>query len=362
MSQLLARTTAGTVRGEAFEGGIAFKGIPFAAPPVGPRRFRPPEPAESWEGVREATQFGPACPQVRRATSPILARTQHIPVPLDEDCLSLNVWTPAVDDAQRPTMVWLHGGGSIGTGCCWPLDDGAAFMRDDVVLVTINYRLGLFGFLYLDELFDEARQSGNLALLDQVAALAWVRDNIAAYGGDPDNVTVFGESFGAVCVQTLLAMPRARGLFRRAISQSGVQLYRSIDTAHAIAQNVLKQLGVRAGDWAALAAVPAERLVEVSLNVRDPEPQFGSIWKPIVDGITLPDTPMRLVAAGHADGVELLVGYNAEEWRILYFGSPPGTIPAPDLASLFATSSLTPDEVYATYAAARPGATLRPVV
>lgn len=357
MLHLLAKTRVGLVKGQAVEGGIAFKGIPFAAPPVGPRRFCPPEPVESWEGIREATQFGPACPQVRRTSSPILARMQQIPVPLDEDCLYLNVWTPTVNDVRLPTMVWLHGGGFVGTGCTWPFDDGAAFIRDDVILVTINYRLGPFGFLYLDELFDQACQTSNLGLLDQIAALEWVRDNIAAFGGDPDNVTVFGESFGAVCVQTLLGMPGAHGLFRRAISQSAVQLYRRPDTAHAIAQQVLKQLGVRAGDWAALATVPASRLVEASLNVRDPEPQFGSIWKPIVDGITLPDTPTRLVAAGHAKGMELLVGYNADEWRILYFGSSPGTIPAPNLASLFATSGLTPEEVYATYAASRSGAT-----
>lgn len=357
MSHLLAKTTAGMVRGKAVEGGIVFKGIPFAAPPLGPRRFRPPESVEPWEGIREATQFGPACPQVQRTPSPILARTQQISVAFDEDCLSLNVWTPAADDARRPTMVWLHGGGFMGAGCTWPFDDGTAFVRDNAILVTINYRLGPFGFLYLDTLFDQADQTGNLGLLDQIAALSWVRDNSAAFGGDPDNVTVFGESFGAVCVQTLLGMPAARGLFRRAILQSAVQLYRRADTAHAIALQILKQLGVQAGDWAKLSTVPASQLVEASLNVRDPQPQFGSIWKPVVDGITLPDTPTRLVAAGHAKDVDLLVGYNADEWRILSFGSPARTMPAPDLASLLATFSLTPEDVYATYLASRGGTT-----
>jgi para-nitrobenzyl esterase len=254
-------------------------------------------------------------------------------------------------------MVWVHGGGSVGSGCAWPYDDGTAFIRDDVVLVTINYRLGPFGFLYLDELFDEARHTGNLALLDQIAALEWVRDNITAFGGDPDNVTLFGASFGAMCVMTLLGIPAARGLFRRAVAQSGTLMYRKIDAAQRIAQDVLTQVGVRPGDWKALVAVPAQQLVEAGLSVRDPEPRLPQIWRPVVDGITLPDAPTRQVASGHAAGVEVLVGYNADEWRVARFTLPPGTIPTPNLASLFESSSFTPEEVYATYAAARPGAT-----
>ena len=204
-------TTAGAVQGRMKDGIFDFRGIPFAAPPVGELRFRPPQPVEPWTGVRDATAFGPMAMQNQGVMETMFGAP---PRPMSEDCLTLNVWTPGLDDARRPVMVWIHGGGFLfGTGAT-PWYDGRSFARDDIVLVTINYRLGSFGFLHIDG-------QGNNGILDQVAALEWVRDNIAAFGGDPGNVTAFGESAGAMSVGTLLGLPAAKGLFVKAIPESG---------------------------------------------------------------------------------------------------------------------------------------------
>jgi len=176
-------TTTGAVQGRVTDGILDFRGIPYAAPPVGDLRFRPPQPRQPWSGVLDATRFGPVAPQNQGAMEAMFGAP---PLAMDEDCLTLNIWTPACDDCKRPVMVWIHGGAFLfGTGAT-PWYDGRSFARDDVVLVTINYRLGAFGFLHIDG-------QGNNGILDQVAALEWVRDNIAAFGGDPGNVTAFGE-------------------------------------------------------------------------------------------------------------------------------------------------------------------------
>jgi para-nitrobenzyl esterase len=214
------RTTAGLVQGATGTGtGIrVFKNIPFAAPPVGDLRWQPPRPAASWEGVRQATEFGPRCLQ-----GPIFGDMVFRDQP-SEDCLYLNVWTPARTASDRlPVMVWIHGGGFQAGSASEPRQDGEALARKGVVLVGINYRLGVFGFLAHPGLTREAGRnaSGNYGLLDQVAALRWVQENIAAFGGDPGNVTIFGESAGWFAVSALMASPLAKGLFHRAIGQSG---------------------------------------------------------------------------------------------------------------------------------------------
>ena len=198
-----------------------FRGIPFAAPPVGRLRFRPPAPVEPWDGVLDTTHAGPWAPQL---PSPLEKMLGAPPPRWDEaGCLTLNVTTPAVDDARRPVMFWIHGGAFVNGAGSSPVYDGKKLARHgDVVVVTVNYRLGAFGFLHLEELFgSDFAGSGNAGILDQVAALEWVRDNIAAFGGDPDHVTIFGESAGGMSVGTLLGMPRAEGLYHRAIVQSG---------------------------------------------------------------------------------------------------------------------------------------------
>jgi para-nitrobenzyl esterase len=229
---------------EGFHAGeqIVFKGIPFAAPPVGARRWLPPEPPQPWAGVRRATEFSCAAPQVSRQleTLPLLRIDQE----QSEDCLYLNVWTPGLDDACRPVMVWIHGGGfTIGTGAQLMADEMALVDRGDVVLVSINYRLGALGFLNLNEVTRGAiPATGNEGLLDQVAALRWVRENIAAFGGDPENVTIFGESAGGMSVGTLLGLPTAQGLFEKAIPQSGAaSTANPLERAVSVAERVLER-------------------------------------------------------------------------------------------------------------------------
>src|SRR5881227_538669 len=256
----IVETTSGTVRGREKNGIQDFRGIPYAAPPVGELRFRPPQPVEPWNGVRDATAFGPMAMQTQGAMETMFGAP---PRPMSEDCLTLNVWTPGLDDARRPVMVWIHGGGFLfGTGAT-PWYDGRSFARDDIVLVTINYRLGAFGFLHIDG-------QGNNGILDQVAALEWVRDNIAAFGGDPGNVTAFGESAGAMSVGTLLGLPAAKGLFVKAIPESGAGHSAKTEAeAGAIAGEFLAEIGVDPGPGVIdrLRAVPADKLLEGQATV-----------------------------------------------------------------------------------------------
>ena len=212
-----AMTREGLLEGEVEGQAVAFRGIPYAAPPVGALRFRPPQPAPPWTGTRQALDMSPACPQLID-TDP----TENNEAVMAEDCLALNVWTPRVDAKHRPVMVWIHGGAFVvgATRNTW-YNGSRLASRGDVVVVTINYRLGAWGFLSLPSFGPAFAGSANAGLLDQVAALEWVRENIVNFGGDPDNVTIFGESAGASSVGALLAMPQAKGLFGKAIMQSG---------------------------------------------------------------------------------------------------------------------------------------------
>jgi len=364
------RTTAGNVRGEQGAEGLVFRGIPFAAPPVGARRFLPPAPPEPWEGVRDCTAFSPICPQLQLGEMGGVMAALGSAEPMDEDCLYLNVWTPAVDGARRPVMVWIHGGAFTGGSGSTPLYDGSAFARDGVVLVTLNYRLHALGFLFLDELFDGARGTGNLGILDQIAALGWVRDNIAAFGGDPQNVTIFGESAGGMSVGTLLATPAASGLFRRAIPQSGAGHHNlTAAAAGRVAARVLELLDVRPGDWEGLRAVPVERFVEVGVQVGQME--AGGLlgdeawtkmgFEPVIDGATRPSMPIDAIRQGSATGIDVLVGTCAEEWRLFMWGLPAEIqefLPEPVIAPYFAAAR-SEDEVLKIYGASRPGASRR---
>ena len=216
-----ASTRYGKLEGDEQNGLFVFRGVPFAAAPVGPRRWLAPEKPASWTGVRDARHFGCAAPQNRVLLDALAA--MKIEEEQNEDCLYLNVWTPGLDGKRRPVMVWIHGGGfTIGSGSQAIYNGSVLARRGDAVVVTINYRLGPLGFLRLKEVTNGKIQStGNEGMLDQISALEWVRDNIAEFGGDPDNVTIFGESAGGMSVGTLLAMPAARGLFHKAIPQSG---------------------------------------------------------------------------------------------------------------------------------------------
>ncbi|HTV88929.1 MAG TPA: carboxylesterase family protein [Stellaceae bacterium] len=323
---VIVETNAGRLRGRNEDGIHAFRGIPYGAATGGAGRFRPPRPALPWTGVRDALAYHGRAPQLpgRPERRPEL-RTVLGPVdttPETEDCLTLNVWTPAIDAARRPVMVWLHGGAfAYGSGNRVVTDGGNLARRGDVVVVSINHRLNIFGFLHLADLGGEQfAQSGNAGMLDIVASLAWVRDNIAAFGGDPADVTVFGESGGGGKVSVLLAMPAATGLFHRAIIQSGAAIRVSTrERAGALAEAALTELGIGRGQLDRLAEVPAARLAAAiapasravgrpALPLLD-RYDFG----PVVDGTDLPAQPFDAEAPAGADGIPLLIGGTREE-------------------------------------------------
>src|SRR5690348_7015891 len=252
--QLEVLTTSGAVRGAPSGPVVAFKGIPYAAPPFGALRFAAPVPPEPWDGVRDCTAYGPTAPKPPYPSPVDLLLPE--PVIPGEEVLNLNVWTPDPSAGGLPVLVWIHGGAFVNGSGAVPQYDGTAFARDGVVVVTINYRLGVDGFLHFDD-----GGPANRGLLDQVAALEWVRDNIAAFGGDPGNVTIAGESAGAMSVTTLLSMPRAAGLFRRAVAQSGGGHHALTSaTARRVAGYLSERLRVPL-KRAALAEVPLADLV-----------------------------------------------------------------------------------------------------
>jgi para-nitrobenzyl esterase len=317
-----ATTRYGTVSGEITEGVIRFLGIPYAASPTGSLRFQAPVPPQPWDGVRECVTFGPTPPKPAYA-APFDTLLPEPSIPGD-DWLNLNVWTTDLAGA-RPVMVFIHGGAFANGNSAVPMYDGHAFARDGVVLVSINYRLGVDGFALLPD------APPNRGLLDQVAALAWVRDNIAAFGGDPANVTIFGESAGAMSVSTLLGMPSARGLFAKVIAQSGAaQVGADPQDARLVTAELSAALGFEA-TAASLAAVDLGKTVEAQAAVRDalaaaPDPaRFGPsvvatsmAFIPVIDGDVLPVHPLAALGTGAGSDVPLLAGTNAEEFRLFF--------------------------------------------
>jgi para-nitrobenzyl esterase len=324
--QVSIRTPQGTVRGHVREDHQAFLGIAYAQPPVGPLRFAAPEPAATWQGTRDALAFGAVPPQSDRGA--VTARGVQ-----SEDCLFLNVFTPAADAKRRPVMVWLHGGAfSWGAGSEPSYDGGALAARGDVVVVTINYRLGALGYLYLGK-HGGANwgASANVGQLDQIEALRWVRANIAAYGGDPEQVTIFGESAGAVAACALLATPAAQGLFVRAISQSGTaNRLPSPAIASASSERFFEGLGLagvaRQDLGSTLRALDVDALLQAHLKVYT----LGDMmfW-PTVDGQVLPERPLAAVRAGQARNIPLLIGVNRDEMK---FYAPAKRSPLADAA------------------------------
>lgn len=327
---VLATTTIGKVRGFEHGGVVRFEGVPYAAPPVGALRFRPAQPHPGWSDVRDCTVAGPICPQ---GPSPITAFLGGPPQRSDEDCLFVNVITPALDDARRPVMVWIHGGGFVMGAGTEALYDGASFVRrGGVVFVSLNYRLGELGWLDLTTLDEAEAGSGNAGLSDQIEALRWVRDNIAVFGGDPDNVTIFGESAGAMSVGTLLASPAARGLFHRAIAQSGAaSMVLPPDAAAQACREVMRSVG--ASDIEGLREAPVEQLVAARAGLMarmfsgfdgaDGAPSGAWLpFGPVVDGHLLPAAPLDLIADASHPRVPLLVGTNAEEWKLFMLMDP----------------------------------------
>ena len=321
MTGATVETTHGPVIGTAEDGLQFFRGIPFAAPPVGDLRWLPPHPVEPWREVRPATQFGPHSPQ-NAIVIGMGNDLDRVEGSSSEDCLYLNVCTPALDDARRPVMVWIHGGGFV-MGCgTMPLYDPRHLVATgDVVIVTLNYRMATFGFLRLDALTGGAiPASGNEGLLDQVAALTWVRDNIERFGGNPGNVTTFGQSAGGLSIGSMLGMPAADGLFHRGILQSGAcHTVQPADLADRIAAHVLESAGVSPDDPAALRAIATDRLVEIEAQMSNPmtaNPELGvTPFEPNVDGKVIPRPPIEAVREGSAAGIDVLVGATLDEYK-----------------------------------------------
>lgn len=338
----IVKIRSGSIQGAVADGVAAFLGVPYGAPTGGAGRFMPPKPPVVWSGIRPAAAYGAACPQVPLGVSPFAGKHTAPevagPTPMQaqlaslfthaaaddnqsEDCLVLNVWTPRVGPGKRPVMVWLHGGGfAVGSGSHGQYDGTHLAKRGDVVVVTINHRLNVFGYLYLGGLAGDAfAQSGNVGMLDIVAALEWVRDNIEAFGGDAHNVTIFGESGGSGKVSVVCAMPSAKGLFHKAIMQSGPCLkIQDKDRATAIAKQLLADLGISAGELSRLQTMDARQLVAAAVaaeaKVVPRVLGFGPMGLvPLVDGNVLPHDPFDPVAAPESAAVPFLVGSTKDE-------------------------------------------------
>jgi len=321
----------GRVRGVHRHDHWSFSGIPYAGSAAGPARFRPPSRPDPWSGVRPTDRFGPIAPQ---NPSLIDASLGGRPEPQSEDCLSLNIWTAGLDGGRRPVMVWVHGGSFVwGSGSGGLYRGGTLAREGGVVVVTLNYRLGLLGFLAHPALAEADRSwlddedwtgFGNWGLADQVAALQWVRDHIAEFGGDPANVTLFGESAGAMSVVALLAAPAARGLFHRAIVESGGPYAYTSDEAASVAEQLAGQLGVPMTRQA-FEQVPTADLVRAVVEFDQNggrRPDNGLLMMPVVDGGVLPVAPELAVAAGSAADVPLLIGTTRDEMAFFTLGDP----------------------------------------
>jgi para-nitrobenzyl esterase len=320
--QCIVNTKSGKVEGQYQEGLYVFKGIPYAAPPVGDLRWLPPQPVKSWDGVRPAKKYGAIAPQnampVGAPGSPSFEEQ-----PQDEDCLFLNIWTPGLDDARRPVMFWIHGGAFIiGAGSESFLDVGELSRRGDIVLVSINYRLGALGFMNLREITGgRIPATGNEGLLDQVAALEWVQNNIAAFGGDPDNITTAGFSAGGMSIGNLLGMPLARGRFHKAINRSGAaNVVGPLDSAVKISEQYLKIYDLNGKDVNALRELTMQQLLDgqqqLGVIMREAEHR-ATPFQPVVDGKILPEWPIEAIKKGSAKGVTIMAGNALDELKAM---------------------------------------------
>lgn len=325
---VLIDTAEGRLTGERCGDLVCFKGIPFAKPPVGPLRWRMPESAEPWTGVRDATRFGRVCPQAPTQLEMVMGSTMGEQA---EDCLYLNVWTPGCDGAKRPVMVWIHGGAfMIGAGS-QGVYNGEMLAARGVVVVTINYRLGGFGFLDLADASNGALPgTGAEGLADQILALHWIKRNIREFGGDPANVTLFGESAGGMSVAALMAAPAARGLFHKAIAQSGAaHIGYDRERAARVGRAVLDELELSPSNAARALEIPYGVIVHAQIAVQADAREgkntrkLGSLpFQPTIDGQILDGAPIAAIRAGSATGIPLLTGTTREEWKLFSAPNP----------------------------------------
>ncbi|MHA1278918.1 MAG: carboxylesterase/lipase family protein [Candidatus Helarchaeota archaeon] len=301
----IIKIQAGQIQGYLDKNIAIFKGVPYAEPPIGKLRFKPPVDKQPWTGVLEATKYSACAWQGYSELEKWLGK----PKPESEDCLYLNIWTPSIDNKKRPVMFWIHGGAFIiGTGNDPLYDGGALARRGDVVVVTSNYRLGFFGFAYIPEI------TVNVGSLDQIKALEWVRDNIELFGGDPNNVTIFGESAGAYSVVSLCSMPAAQGLFHRVIAQSAPTIEPKIDDK--ITKKILKRLHIKEGNLDALRDVPAEQIINAQNKVFAANPTNILALRPLIEGKICVKHPLKAFQEGDCANIDFMIGTNFDEFKL----------------------------------------------
>jgi para-nitrobenzyl esterase len=320
-------TESGKLEGACENQQYAFKGIPYAAAPIGKLRWLPPQPVTPWNGIRPAKEFGPVALQ-----NPMPGAAMVGNLAMDElqkeDCLFLNVWTPGLDHRRRPVMVWIHGGAFIiGSGSQKMFRGNTLATRGDVVLVSVNYRLGALGFMNLKEATGgKIPAAGCEGLLDQLAAIEWVRDNIESFGGDPDNITIFGESAGAMSIGSLMSMPAARGKFHKCILESGgAGTVTSLEEGAEAAEQFISLLGLRGKNADALRSMETEKLLSAQQKlgeiVRARDNRITP-FQPVVDGALMPDIPIAAIRKGSAAGIKILAGTNREEFKLFNIMDP----------------------------------------
>lgn len=356
----VVETAAGRLRGSLESGLMVFRGVPYAAPPVGDLRWRATQPHPGWTGVRDAVEHGPISPQPKRLPhDAVLGTRGRSHARVDEDCLNLAVWTPAADGARRPVLVWIHGGGNVTGAGSWDVYSCEGFARHgDMVGVSINYRLGPFGYLFIDE--EDGSGRGNFWLDDMLAALTWVRDNIASFGGDPDNVTVAGQSGGAISILWMMGMPAGRRLFKRAILQSTPLGFgaRGVEESRNVRRRYFQALGVATVEQA--RGLPAEELVkpigELTRSVSGWGLFVPAFWN-VLDGQTIKHQPLEGLIKAEATQVDVLMGWTREEQAFFY--APDESMRAASREQVIERARLpfgdAAPEAYAEYARARPG-------
>ncbi len=317
---------SGKIEGILEDGLFAFKGIPYAAPPVGDLRWLPPQPVTPWQGVKSAKEYGAISPQNEMPGGEVIPG--KIDQPQDEDCLFLNIWTKGLDNGRRPVMVWIHGGAFIiGSGSDAMYRNHNIVSRGDVVLVTINYRLGALGFMNLKEITGgKIPATGCEGFLDQIAALEWVGDNIEVFGGDPENITVFGESAGGMSIGSLMGMPSAKGKFHKAILESGAgNTVSSLEDGVAAASGFLDILGLKGKDADSLRSLTVKQILDtqekLGIHLMRKEGRITP-HQPVVDGIIMPEVPIEAIERGSAADVKTIAGTNLEEFKLFAVTDP----------------------------------------
>ncbi len=323
----IVQIDSGRVQGELKQDIFVFKGIPYAEPPAGKLRWHPPRPCVPWKGVRRTVQYGPVCPQNLFPGVEVSA-SMEVVGPKQEDCLYLNIWTPGLDDKKRPVMLWIHGGAFIIGAASQGAYDGFGLCgKGDLVVVTINYRLGALGFIHLNNVTNGTiPATGNEGLLDQIAAIDWVRRNIGRFGGDPENITVFGESAGGMSIGCLLGMPAAKGKFKKAIVESGTaNTVSTLENATQTASRYMDLLGIKVDEAEKLYSIDPDTLMTAQEKLSDMlRIEEGRItpFQPVIDGEWMPELPIDAIRKGASSDITVMAGSNLDEFALFNVMNP----------------------------------------